>query len=329
MERELSMDESSLGLEMGKLPDNSISLEQQKKLEEELEEGAKGITAIKKRRREKNIGSSPNESSAARRESHKIIEQKRRQKINEKIAELRELLNYPDGSTNKAAILQAAVDNIKNLKIVCTKLLGHHKQLQEDYVHLLAENQRLQKGNGISSHVNDNSNNNSSKMPNSPIGGIPNLGPLSDRAELFRLPPNLFDMSLLYGEDSLGNGTQQQVIHDDQSGNSMKGDLMYQGVTTPIASPSNVFLVSSPQTPRGLGIPLSILPPSGPRMSHNPNGSQSASSLLMSMASDTSTPRSSNLLSSDTPRLSELTSSLSSTNSDDQGSHSNKMEFRF
>lgn len=35
------------------------------------------------------------EISDARRESHKIIEQKRRQKINEKINELRELLNYP------------------------------------------------------------------------------------------------------------------------------------------------------------------------------------------------------------------------------------------
>ncbi len=29
-----------------------------------------------------------------------------------------ELLNYPDGSQNKAVVLQAAVDNIKNLKVI-------------------------------------------------------------------------------------------------------------------------------------------------------------------------------------------------------------------
>jgi len=83
------------------------------------------------------------ETSEARRESHKIIEQKRRQKINDKINELRELLNYPDGSQNKAVVLQAAVDNIKNLKLVCTKLLSAHRQLQEEYLHILGENERL------------------------------------------------------------------------------------------------------------------------------------------------------------------------------------------
>jgi len=83
------------------------------------------------------------ESTEARRESHKIIEQKRRQKINEKINELRELLNYPDGSQNKAVVLQAAVDNIKNLKTVCNKLLTSHRQLQDDYLVILAENEKL------------------------------------------------------------------------------------------------------------------------------------------------------------------------------------------
>lgn len=58
----------------------------------------------------------------ARRESHKIIEQRRRQKISEKINELRELLNYPEGVQNKAVVLQAAVENIKNLKVYITHL---------------------------------------------------------------------------------------------------------------------------------------------------------------------------------------------------------------
>jgi len=84
-------------------------------------------------------------SSSNRKESHKIIEQKRRQKINDKINELRDLLNYPDGSHNKAVVLQAAVDNIKNLKLVCSKLLASHRQLQEDYLNILVENERITK----------------------------------------------------------------------------------------------------------------------------------------------------------------------------------------
>jgi len=96
------------------------------------------------------------ENSDARRESHKLIEQKRRQKINEKINELRELLNYPDGSQNKAVVLQSAVDNIRYLKLVCNKLAQHHRQLQEENVHLVNENERFRKvlaENGLLSSV--------------------------------------------------------------------------------------------------------------------------------------------------------------------------------
>jgi len=82
-------------------------------------------------------------ATEARRESHKIIEQRRRQKISEKINELRELLNYPEGVQNKAVVLQAAVENIKNLKMAVHKLVEHHRQAQEDYIHLLHENERL------------------------------------------------------------------------------------------------------------------------------------------------------------------------------------------
>jgi len=99
----------------------------------------------KKRRIKQGTAKPQGESSEARRESHKIIEQKRRQKITDKINELRELLNYPEGSQNKAVVLQAAVDNIKNLKMVCSKLLASHRQLQEDYLHVLGDNERLRK----------------------------------------------------------------------------------------------------------------------------------------------------------------------------------------
>jgi len=85
------------------------------------------------------------QDNEARRESHKLIEQKRRQRINEKIGELRELLNYPDGSQNKAVVLQAAVENIRYLKIACSKMIQHHRQLQEEHMQLLTDNERLRK----------------------------------------------------------------------------------------------------------------------------------------------------------------------------------------
>jgi len=85
------------------------------------------------------------QDTEARRESHKLIEQKRRQRINEKINELRELLNYPDGSQNKAVVLQAAVENIRYLKIACSKMIQHHRQLQEEHMQLLTDNERLRK----------------------------------------------------------------------------------------------------------------------------------------------------------------------------------------
>jgi len=104
-----------------------------------------GIDSKTNKRNLKQKGRTAGELLDARKESHKIIEQKRRQKMNDKINELRELLNYPDGSQNKAVVLQAAVDNIKNLKMVCSRLLSSHKQLQEEYLYLLTENEKLRK----------------------------------------------------------------------------------------------------------------------------------------------------------------------------------------
>lgn len=97
----------------------------------------------KKRKREEKA------ESQSRKESHKIIEQKRRQKINEKISELRDLLNYPDGSQNKAVVLQAAVDNIRCLKMACNKLLLNHRQLQNEYLVILGENDQLRKVHAV------------------------------------------------------------------------------------------------------------------------------------------------------------------------------------
>jgi len=86
-----------------------------------------------------------NQDNDARRESHKLIEQKRRQRINEKINELRELLNYPDGSQNKSVVLQAAVENIRYLKMACSRMLQHYRQMQEEHLQLIGDNDRLRK----------------------------------------------------------------------------------------------------------------------------------------------------------------------------------------
>lgn len=99
----------------------------------------------KKRRKRDAQQDPPKEGTSSRKENHKLIEQKRRQKINEKINELRQLLNYPEGTQNKAVVLQAAVDNIRCLKMACNKLLLNHRQLQDEYMALLGENDQLKK----------------------------------------------------------------------------------------------------------------------------------------------------------------------------------------
>jgi len=85
------------------------------------------------------------QDTEARKESHKLIEQKRRQRINEKINELRELLNYPDGSQNKSVVLQAAVENIRYLKMACSRMLQHYRQMAEEHSQLVNENDRMRK----------------------------------------------------------------------------------------------------------------------------------------------------------------------------------------
>eukprot|EP01117_Protostelium_nocturnum_P017791 TRINITY_DN7303_c0_g2_i1.p1 TRINITY_DN7303_c0_g2~~TRINITY_DN7303_c0_g2_i1.p1 ORF type:complete len:166 (+),score=45.69 TRINITY_DN7303_c0_g2_i1:125-622(+) len=79
----------------------------------------------------------------ARKENHKIVEQKRRMKINEKINELRELLELPNGTENKAVVLQFAAENIRSMKDMIQKLNDQSAQQQQEYIHLLHENEKL------------------------------------------------------------------------------------------------------------------------------------------------------------------------------------------
>ncbi|PRP88139.1 putative oxidoreductase [Planoprotostelium fungivorum] len=77
----------------------------------------------------------------ARKNNHKLIEQRRRQKINDKIEELRELLapQNADGFPNKSSILESTIDSIKTLRSSYNKLANQQKHLQEEQLQLEKE----------------------------------------------------------------------------------------------------------------------------------------------------------------------------------------------
>eukprot|EP01114_Cavostelium_apophysatum_P015446 TRINITY_DN4203_c0_g1_i2.p1 TRINITY_DN4203_c0_g1~~TRINITY_DN4203_c0_g1_i2.p1 ORF type:complete len:462 (+),score=139.70 TRINITY_DN4203_c0_g1_i2:298-1683(+) len=87
--------------------------------------------------------------SAEPRKSHKAIEKERRQKINEKISELRELVEITDGPqlSRKAQVLQATIEKIDDMRDSCTVLVTEHEKLQQEKAILvgLLEKARLGK----------------------------------------------------------------------------------------------------------------------------------------------------------------------------------------
>eukprot|EP01119_Soliformovum_irregulare_P002373 TRINITY_DN12636_c0_g1_i2.p1 TRINITY_DN12636_c0_g1~~TRINITY_DN12636_c0_g1_i2.p1 ORF type:complete len:273 (-),score=43.07 TRINITY_DN12636_c0_g1_i2:81-899(-) len=70
--------------------------------------------------------------------NHNLIEQKRRQKINEKIEELKQIVPQ-FANQNKAAVLEGTIESIRSLRKLCSKLLAQHRTLQEEYTTLMAE----------------------------------------------------------------------------------------------------------------------------------------------------------------------------------------------
>lgn len=76
--------------------------------------------------------------------NHNLIEQKRRQKINEKIEELKGLVQPQYANQNKANVLEGTIESIRTLRILCSKLLAQHRVLQDEYNSLMAEHTRLQ-----------------------------------------------------------------------------------------------------------------------------------------------------------------------------------------
>ena len=65
-----------------------------------------------------------------RKESHNATEQKRRQRINEKMKELQQLLPGPDANADKATVLNAAIDHIKRLTAETEQLAAKKQDLE-------------------------------------------------------------------------------------------------------------------------------------------------------------------------------------------------------
>jgi len=65
-----------------------------------------------------------------RKESHNATEQKRRQRINEKMKELQLLLPGSDPNADKATVLNAAIDHIKRLQTDAEQLASRKHQLE-------------------------------------------------------------------------------------------------------------------------------------------------------------------------------------------------------
>jgi len=81
-----------------------------------------------------------------RKESHNATEQKRRQRINEKMKELQELLPGSDPNADKATVLNAAIDHIKRLQTDADQLAAKKHQLERANQELQEENEQLSRG---------------------------------------------------------------------------------------------------------------------------------------------------------------------------------------
>lgn len=80
---------------------------------------------------------------AKRRESHNATERRRREKINEKIDELRKLLPGAGKGVNKAAVLHQTAERMKSLQVLFNRLLTEKRRLESSRNELLEDVYRL------------------------------------------------------------------------------------------------------------------------------------------------------------------------------------------
>jgi len=85
-----------------------------------------------------------------KKDTHNKCEQKGRQKINDKINELKDLLpECQTSAANKAAILRSAADSIKRFQFICYQLFASNMKLDEENAKIRDEINRLKGVMGI------------------------------------------------------------------------------------------------------------------------------------------------------------------------------------
>jgi len=95
-------------------------------------------------RNTRSMGGKRKRSEQERRDRHNDTERKGRQKINNEIQSLKELLpELQNAVSPKANVLQCAVDNIQRLQGLCQQLLSTSMHLKEENKKLWAEVNRL------------------------------------------------------------------------------------------------------------------------------------------------------------------------------------------
>lgn len=85
-----------------------------------------------------------------KKDTHNKCEQKGRQKINDKINELKDLLpECQNSAANKAAILRSASDSIKRFQFICYQLFASNMKIEEENAKIREEISRLRGAIGL------------------------------------------------------------------------------------------------------------------------------------------------------------------------------------
>jgi len=119
-------------------------------------------TAPKQKYESERIGQSKRRRTeyGGKKDTHNKCEQKGRQKINDKINELKDLLpECQTSAANKAAILRSAADSIKRFQFICYQLFASNMKLDEENAKIRDEINRLKGIIGIPVDTTTISNN--------------------------------------------------------------------------------------------------------------------------------------------------------------------------
>lgn len=129
------------------MPDVSFLMDDDKDKKRKLKDSGKDVQPLKKGKKmiliEEPVEALTEGDLAKRRESHNATERRRREKINEKIDELRKLLPGGGKGVNKAAVLHQTAERMKSLQVLFNRLLAEKRRLESSRNELLEDVYRL------------------------------------------------------------------------------------------------------------------------------------------------------------------------------------------